>query len=111
MVADYANVAAADMAAFLPRRFDHAAVIEPADATARTSAYRMEISAAQHGAGADATLTLSDQDGRTNLWSQNWSVAEALAADLKAEVSESASKAALCLMDARSGSRRLSQPA
>lgn len=111
MAADYANVAAADMAAFLPRRFDHAAVIGPADATAQTSAYRMEISAAPHGAGGDATLTLSDQDGRTTLWSQNWSVADASAADLKAEVSESASKAARCLMDARSGSRRLSQPA
>ena len=42
---------------------------------------------------------------------QNWSVADASAADLKAEVSATASKVALCLTDARGGSRRLSQPA
>lgn len=111
MATDYADVAAADMAAFLPRRFDRATVIGPADATAPTSVYRMQISTDPHGAGADATLTLSDQDGRTTLWSQNWSVTDASAADLKAEVSASASKAALCLTDARGGSRRLSQPA
>ena len=111
MAADYANVAAADMAAFLPRRFDRATVIGPADATPQTPAYRMGISTYPHGAGADATLTLSDEDGHTTLWSQNWSVADASAADLKAEVSSSASRAALCLTDARGGSRRLSQPA
>ena len=111
MAADYANVAAADMAAFLPRRFDRATVIGPADTTQQTSGYRMGISTDPHGAGADATLTLSDEDGHTTLWSQNWSVADASAADLKAEVSASASRAALCLTDARGGGRRLSQPA
>ena len=111
MAADYANVAAADMAAFLPRRFDRATVIGPADAIGRTSGYRMEISTDPHGAGANATLTLSDEDGHATLWSQNWSVADASAADLKAEVSATASKAALCLTDATGGSRILSQPA
>lgn len=111
MAADYANAAAGDMAAFLPRRFDRATVIAPADATAQTSAYRMEISTDPHGAGANASLILSDEDGRTTLWSQNWSVADAAGADLKAEVSEAASKAALCLTDARGGNRPLSQPA
>jgi tetratricopeptide (TPR) repeat protein len=110
MAADYANVAAADMAAFLPRRFDRARVIAPTDATGRTSGYRMVISTDPHGAGANATLTLSDEDGQTTLWSRNWSVADASAADLKAEVSIAASKAASCLMDARGGSTRLSQP-
>jgi tetratricopeptide (TPR) repeat protein len=38
-------------------------------------------------------------------------VADAAAADLKADVSATASKAALCLTDARGGSRRLTQPA
>lgn len=111
MAADYANVAAADMAAFLPRRFDRATVIAPADATGTVSGYRMLISTDSRGAGANAALTLSDEDGRTTLWSRNWSVADASAADLKADVSEIASKAALCLTDARGGSRRLSQPA
>ena len=111
MAADYANVAAADMAAFLPRRFDRATVIGPADATGQTSVYRIAISTDPHGAGVNATLTLSDEDGHATLWSQNWSVADASAADLKAEVSASASKAALCLTDARGGSRQLSQPA
>jgi len=111
MAADYANVAAADMAAFLPRRFDHATIIAPGDAAGQGSAYRMTISTDPHGAGADATLTLSDEDGRATLWSQNWSVADASAADLKAQVSASASKAALCLTDARGGKTRLSQPA
>lgn len=111
MAADYANVAAADMAAFLPRRFDRATVIGPAGATAQRSAYRMEISTDSHGAGANATLTLFDEDGRSILWSQNWSVADASAADLKADVSASASKAALCLTDARGDSGRLLQPA
>jgi tetratricopeptide (TPR) repeat protein len=111
MATDYANVAAADMAAFLPRRFDRATVVAPADANGSTSGYRMLISTDPHGAAANATLTLSDKGGRTTLWSKNWSVTDAAAADLKAEVSAFASKAALCLMDARAGSRRLSQPA
>jgi tetratricopeptide (TPR) repeat protein len=111
MAADYANVAAADMAAFLPKRFDRARVIAPADATGRESGYRMQIFTTPHGAGADASVTLSDQDGRTALWSKNWSVPDASAAELKQDVSASMSKAALCLTDARGGSRRLSQPA
>lgn len=111
MAADYANVAAADMAAFLPRRFDRATVITPDDANAGSSAYRMQISVDPHGSGANASVTLSDPDGHTTLWSKSWSVADASAADLKAEVSASVSKAALCLTDARGGRRRLSQPA
>lgn len=111
MAADYANVAAADMAAFLPRRFDRAAVIAPADASGAVSGYRMLISTDPHGTAVNASLTLSDEDGRATLWSKNWSVVDGSAADLKAQVSASASKAALCLTDARGGSRRLSQPA
>ena len=111
MAADYANAAAGDMAAFLPRRFDRATVIAPDDAAGQTSGYRMEISTDPHGAGANASLTLSDEDGHITLWSKNWTVADAAAADLKAQVSAYASKAALCLTDARGGSRRLSQPA
>jgi len=111
MAADYANVAAADMAAFLPRRFDKATVIAPAESTGSGSGYRMLISTDPRGAGANATLTLADTDGRTTLWSKNWSVADAAAADLKAQVSATASKAAFCLMDARGGSTTLSQPA
>jgi tetratricopeptide (TPR) repeat protein len=108
---DYANVAAADMAASLPRRFNQATVIAPDDAAGRKSGYRMQISTDPHGAGANASLTLSDADGQTTLWSKNWSVEDASAADLKAQVSAAASKAALCLADARGGSTRLSQPA
>lgn len=110
MAADYANVTAADMAAFLPRRFDRARVIAPAEANGAKSAYRFEVLTNPHGAGADASLTLTDTDGQSTLWSDNWSVPVASAADLKAQVSEAASKAALCLTDARGGSRRLSQP-
>lgn len=111
MAADYANAAAADLAAFLPRHFDRATVIAPADASGRMSGYRMEISADPHGAGANVALTLSDQAGGGTLWSQNWAATDAAAAGLKAEVSAAASKAALCLTDARGGSNRLSQPA
>lgn len=111
MAADYANVAAADMAAFLPRRFDRATVIGPDDATGSTAGYRMLISTNSHGPAVNASVSLSDQDGHTTLWSQNWSTADASAADLKAEVSAAASKAALCLTDARGGAPRLSQPA
>ena len=111
MAADYANVAAADLAAFLPRRFDRATVITPDDASGGGPAYRMQISTNAHGRGVDASLALSDAQGHTTLWSKNWSVADASAADLKAEVSATASKAALCLTDARGGRRRLSQPA
>lgn len=111
MAADYANVAAADMASFLPRRFDRATVIAPADASGSASGYRMLVSTDPHGSAANASLTLSDEDGRTTLWSKNWSVADAASADLKADVSASASKAALCLTDAKGGRTRLSQPA
>jgi tetratricopeptide (TPR) repeat protein len=110
MAADYANVAAADMAAFLPRRFDRATVTAPDDASGAASGYRMEISTESHGAAVNATLTLSDT-GHATLWSHNWSVADASGADLKAAVSAMASKAALCLTDARGGRSRLSQPA
>jgi tetratricopeptide (TPR) repeat protein len=111
MAADYANVAAGDLAAFLPRRFDRAKVIAPAEASAAVRGYRMLISTDPHGAAVNASLTLSDEDDRTTLWSKNWSVADASAADLKAEVSAFASKAALCLTEAQGGSNRLSQPA
>ena len=111
MAAEYANVAAGDMAAFLPRRFDRAMVIAPADATDSASGYKMLISTDPHGAGANATVTLSDRDGHTTLWSHNWSVPDVSGADLKAQVSASASKAALCLTDARRGTTRLTQPA
>jgi len=110
MAADYANVAAADMATFLPRRFDRATVVAPSDGGGENAPYRMTISTDPHGAGASASLTLSDAADHSTLWSQNWTVADASAADLKAQVSESASKAALCLTDARGGSVRLSQP-
>lgn len=110
MAADYANVAAADMAAFLPRRFDRATVIAPADAGGQSAPYRMTISTDPHAAGASASLTLSDAADHSTLWSQNWTVADASAAGLKAQVSESASKAAFCLTDARGGKVRLSQP-
>jgi hypothetical protein len=99
------------MAAFLPRRFDRAAVTGPADAGGQTSGYRMLVSTDSHGAATDASLTLSDEDGHTTLWSDNWSAADAAAADLKADISAAASKAALCLTDARGGSTSLSQPA
>lgn len=111
MAADYANVIAADMAGFLPRRFDQATVIAPADASGGAKAYQMTVSTDPHGPAANATLTLSDQGGHTTLWSENWSVTDADAADLKAEVSAAASKAAVCLAEARGGSKRLSQPA
>lgn len=111
MAADYANVAAADMAAFLPRRFDRATVLSPAEARGRRSGYEMEISTDPRGKAANASLILSDEDGHATLWSQNWSVADATAADLKAQISAAASKAALCLTDAKAGTSRLSQPA
>lgn len=111
MAADYANLAAADLAASLPRRFDRVTVIAPADANGRNAAYTMKISTDPHGAGANATLTLSDEDGGATLWSRNWSVENATAADLKAAVSASASKAAFCLTSARGGRPRLTQPA
>ena len=111
MAADYANVAAADMAAVLPRHFDRAKVISPNDASAAASAYRMLVSTDPHGSGANATLTLSDLDGRTTLWSQNWSVPDAAAADLENEMSAAASKAAICLIQAKGGRTTITQPA
>jgi Flp pilus assembly protein TadD len=109
--ADYANVIAADMAAFLPTRFERATVIAPADANDGIPAYRMLISADRRGTGAGASLTLSDADGHTILWSKSWSVPDASSADLPQQVSRSASLAALCLAEARGGSERLDQPA
>lgn len=108
---DYANVTAADMAAFLPTHFDGATVIPPSDATGITSGNRMLISSNPHGKGADATLTLSDTDGRTIIWSKSWSVPDLSALDLRQAVSRSASQAALCLTEAKGGHDRLVQPA
>jgi tetratricopeptide (TPR) repeat protein len=108
---DYANIAAADMAAFLPTHFDRATVIPPSDATARTSGNRMLISVNPHEPGTDASLTLSDSDGHTILWSKSWSVPDASAIDLREIISRSASQAALCLTEAKGGKERLAQPA
>jgi len=109
--ADYANVAAADMAAFLPIRFDGARVISPADVDRKGRAYRIEIAGDRHGSAADASLTLSDQDGQSIIWSKSWSVPDASTIDLREQVSQAASQAALCLTDARGGSKKLTQPA
>src|SRR6185295_8129551 len=86
---DYANVTAADMAAFLPTHFDGATVIPPSDATGISSGNRMLVSSNPHGKGADATLTLSDTDGRTIIWSKSWSVPDLSALDLRQAVSRS----------------------
>jgi tetratricopeptide (TPR) repeat protein len=110
LATDYADVTAADMAAFLPTRFDGATVIAPADA-GRASGYRMLISANHHGIGSDASITLSDRDGHTIIWSKSWSVRDASVVDLPQEVSRSASQAALCLTDARSSAKPIDQPA
>jgi len=97
------------MASFLPTRFDRAAVIGPADATGHTSGYRMLVSGNRHGSGADATLTLSD--GSTILWSESWKVPDTSAVDLPQQISRSASRAALCLTEARGQKQGLVQPA
>jgi len=108
---DYANVTAADMAAFLPTHFDGATVIPPSDANGITSGNRMLISFNPHGKGADASLTLSDADGRSIIWSKSWSVSDLSALDLREEISRFATRGALCLTDAKGGSERLTRPA
>ena len=108
---DFANMAAADMASLLPMHFDQATVIAPADAVQLTSGYRMLVATNQHGAGSDASLTLSDADGHTILWSKSWSGDRDAGADLGQQVSRSASQAALCLAEAKTGKQRLIQPA
>ncbi len=107
--ADYANVAAADMAAFLPTRFDGAKVIAPGNANAR--GFHIDVAVNRRGQAADASLTLSDRDGRTILWSKSWNVPDISATDLRQDVSRFASRAALCLTDAEGGSVRLTRPA
>lgn len=109
--ADYANVAAADLASYLPTRFDGATVIAPADVDSGTTGYRMLVAAGHHSASADASLTLSDRDGRSLLWSKSWTVPDASAVDLRERLSQSVSQAALCLAKARGGPTRLDQPA
>jgi tetratricopeptide (TPR) repeat protein len=111
MAAGYANVASADMAAFLPTRFDGANIIAPADAASRVAGYRMIVSANRRGKAADASLTLSDTDGVTIIWSKSWSSEDASSVDLPQEVSRSASQVALCLTDARGGAKKINQPA
>lgn len=109
--ADYANVAAADMAAFLPKHFDHVILVAPGDASDRTSEYKFLISANRHGNGADAAVTLSNSDGRSIIWSKSWNVLDSSAVDLSQMVSRTASQAAFCLMKARGGPKRIDQPA
>lgn len=109
--ADYANVIAADMAAFLPTRFDGAEVIAPGSAGDRAGAYHIDVAVHRTGQAADASLTLSDRDGRSILWSKTWSAPDISGTDLRQDVSRFASRAALCLTDARGGRERLSRPA
>lgn len=109
--ADYANVAAADMAAFLPTRFDGAKVVAPGYAGNRARGYHVDVAVQRRGKAADASLTLSDRDGRSILWSRSWSVDDLSGTDLRQEVSRFASRAALCLTDAQGGNQRLARPA
>jgi tetratricopeptide (TPR) repeat protein len=109
--ADYANVTAADMAAFLPTRFDGAKVIAPGNADGRARGYHIDVAVARRGQAADASLTLSDRDGRSILWSKSWSVPDTSGVDLRQEVSRFASRAALCLTDAEGHGERLTPPA
>jgi hypothetical protein len=109
--ADYANATAADMAAFLPTRFDGAKVIGPGNADDRARAYHIDVAVNRHGQAADASLALSDRDGRSILWSKSWSVPDISGTDLRQDVSRFASRAALCLTDAQGGGERLTRPA
>ncbi len=109
--ADYANVAAADMAGFLPTRFAGARVVGPAEVGGDSRGYRVQIAADRHGQAADASLTLSDSDEQGILWSKSWNVPDMANFDLREQVSLAASKAALCLIDARGGANRIRQPA
>jgi len=109
--ADYANVSAADLASYLPTRFEDATVIGPAEVDKRTGVYRIEIAAGRHGAGADVSATLSDKDGEGILWSKSWSVPDASVVDLRGMVSQAVSQAALCLAKARGSSTAVRQPA
>lgn len=109
--ADYANIIAADMAAFLPTRFEGAKVIAPGNADNSARGYHIGVAVDRRGQAADASLTLSDRDGRSILWSKSWSVRDTSGVDVRQEVSRFASRAALCLTDAVGGSERLTQPA
>ncbi|HVU29681.1 MAG TPA: hypothetical protein VHE36_04695 [Sphingomicrobium sp.] len=71
----------------------------------------MLISANARGKGSDASLTLSDSDGHTIIWSKSWSAEDASTVNLAQEISRSASQAALCLTEAKGGKKRLVQPA
>jgi tetratricopeptide (TPR) repeat protein len=108
--ADYANATAADMAAFLPTRFEGAKVIGPGNADNRSRGYHIDVAVDRHGQAADASLTLSDRDGRSILWSKSWSAQDPSGIDLRQDVSRFASRAALCLTDAEGGSEHLTQP-
>jgi tetratricopeptide (TPR) repeat protein len=108
--ADYANVTAADMAAFLPTRFEGAKVIGPGNADNRTRGYHIDVAVDRHGQAADASLTLSDRDGRSILWSKSWSAQDPSGIDFRQDVSRFASRAALCLTDAEGGREHLTQP-
>jgi tetratricopeptide (TPR) repeat protein len=108
---DYANVAAADMAGYLPARFPAVKIIGPAEARNISDRYRLQISANGAGTAADATVTLGDRDGSSIIWSKSWNVPDTSKFDLRQQVSLAASQAATCLIDARGGPRRLEQPA
>ena len=107
--AEYANVTAADMAAFLPTRFDGAKIVGPGNAKAQ--GYHVDVAVNRRGQAADASLTLADRDGRSILWSRSWSVPDMSGVDLRQDVSRFASRAALCLTDAEGGRVRLTRPA
>lgn len=109
--ADYANVSAADLASYLPTRFEDAIVIAPADVNSRTNGYRVQIAAGRHGSGADVSATLSDKDGQGILWSKSWSVPDASAVDLRGMVSQAVSQAVLCMAKSRGRSTAMRQPA
>lgn len=109
--ADYANVAAANMAAFLPMRFNGATIVSLGHADKRARGFHIDVAANRRGQAVDASLTMSDRDGRSILWSKSWSVQDISGTDLRQEVSRFASRAALCLTDAQGGSEHLTRPA
>ena len=107
--ADFANAIATDMAAFLSGHGNSASVLDPGDPGVRNATYRFSVGYSGQGTKAETSLSMAAKGQDGIVWSQSWSVPDISSVDLKKQMSFAASRAFLCALEARKGSRPLNE--
>jgi tetratricopeptide (TPR) repeat protein len=104
---EYANALATDVAAFLSAHGESASVLAASDPEVRNATYRFTVGYSGQRASADTSLSMSARGEEGIVWSKSWSSNNPSAVDLKKQLSFGASRALLCALETRKGSKPL----